>query len=100
MSMADIRTVNVSHVIALALVLSSVLLMVQCGALGVSSTKSHNDNEQPPELRELLHQGNNFFRSGQYLQAIQIYERGYKEAKRRGLLGRSFVEHVAIASQA
>ena len=31
-------------------------------------------------------QGNTFFRSGQYLRAIQIYESGYQEARRRGSL--------------
>ena len=70
--------------IAPALVLSTVFLIVQWDACGVSKPKARADNEQPSELRELLHQGNTFFRSGEYLRAIQIYENGYKEAKRRG----------------
>src|SRR5260370_14743554 len=60
------------------------LLTVRCGNRGVWSHKVTTDKEQPAELRDLLHQGNGFFRSGEYVRAIQIYERGYEEAKRRG----------------
>ncbi len=73
-----------SHMSAPALLLSLLLLTVQCGNRAVSSHKVTTDKEQPAELRDLLHQGNGFFRSGEYLRAIQIYERGYEEAKRRG----------------
>jgi CHAT domain-containing protein/tetratricopeptide (TPR) repeat protein len=82
--MADILTSNLSHVSAPALVLSLALLVVQHGAGGVASPRVRPDNQQPPELREMLHHGNAFFRSGEYLRAIQIYDSGYKEAKRRG----------------
>jgi tetratricopeptide (TPR) repeat protein len=81
--MADILTSHLSHVSAPALVLSLFLLVVQCGTRGGSSPTVRAENEQPPELRELLHQGNAFYRSGEYLRAIQIYEDGYREAKRR-----------------
>src|SRR5450755_449475 len=82
--MADILTSNLSHVSVPPLALSLVLLAVQCGTRSASNPKVRADSEQPPELRELLHQGNGFYRSGEYLRAIQIYENGYKEAKRRG----------------
>jgi CHAT domain-containing protein/tetratricopeptide (TPR) repeat protein len=82
--MADIRTLNLSHVSAPALLLSLVLVTVQCGNRAASSHKVTADKEQPAELRDLLHQGNGFFRSGEYIRAIQIYESGYAEAKRRG----------------
>jgi CHAT domain-containing protein/tetratricopeptide (TPR) repeat protein len=82
--MADILTSNLSHVSVPPLALSLVLLAVQCGTRSASNPKVRADSEQPPELRELLHQGNGFYRSGEYLRAIQIYESGYKEAKRRG----------------
>src|SRR5260370_6070469 len=60
------------------------VLTVRCGNRGVWSHKVTTDEEQPAEVRDLLHQGNGFFRSGEYVRAIQIYERGYEEAKRRG----------------
>jgi tetratricopeptide (TPR) repeat protein len=82
--MADIRTSNSSHVSAPALLLSLVLLTVQCGNHAVPSHKVTADKEQPAELRDLLHEGNGFFRSGEYIRAIQVYENGYAEAKRRG----------------
>src|SRR5260370_18556335 len=82
--MADIRTLNLSHVSAPALLLSLVLVTVQCGNRAASSHKVTADKEQPAELRDLLHQGNGFFRSGEYIRAIQIYESGYAEARRRG----------------
>ena len=34
----------------------------------------------------MLRQGNGLYRSGEHLRAIQIYESGYQEAKRRGSL--------------
>ena len=82
--MADIRTLNLSHMSAQALVLSLLLLTVQCGGRAASSHKVTADKEQPAELRDLLHQGNAFYRTGEYLRAIRIYETGYEEAKRRG----------------
>jgi CHAT domain-containing protein len=69
---------------ASALVLSLLLLTVQCGGRAASSHKVTADKEQPAELRDLLHQGNGFFRTGEYIRAIRIYETGYEEAKRRG----------------
>ena len=81
--MAEILTSNLSHVSAPALMLS-LLLLVQCGPHNAPNTKVRAESEQPPELRELLRQGNGFYRSGEYLQAIQIYEKGYSEAKRLG----------------
>ena len=82
--MADIRTSNLSHLFAPALLLSLVLLTVHCGNRAASSHKVTADKEQSAELRDLLHQGNGFYRSGEYIRAIQIYESGYAEAKRRG----------------
>jgi CHAT domain-containing protein/tetratricopeptide (TPR) repeat protein len=82
--MAGILTYNLSHVSAPALVLSVVLLANQCGTRGASKPNVRADNEQPAALRELLHQGNTFYRSGEYLRAIQIYDSGYQEAKRLG----------------
>ena len=84
--MAGILTYNLSHVSAPALVLSVVLLASQCGTRGASKTNVRADHEQPPELRELLHQGNAFYHSGEYLRAIEIYDGGYREAKRRGAM--------------
>src|SRR5215472_16869665 len=84
--MADILTLNSSRLFRPALVLSSLLLVVQFGSRGVSSPRVRADNEEPRELLETLHQGNAFFRSGEYLRAIRIYEGGYQEAKRRGSL--------------
>ena len=83
--MAGILTYNLSHVAGPALVLSVVLLANQCGTRGTSKPTVRVDNE-PPELLELRRQGNTFFRSGQYLRAIQIYESGYQDARRRGSL--------------
>ena len=82
--MADILTVNSSRLFRPALLLSSLLLVVQCGGRGVASTRLRAENEEPRDLLELRHQGNAFFRSGEYLRAIRIYESGYQEAKRRG----------------
>ena len=82
--MAEILTSNLSHVSAPALMLSLLLLLVQCGPHSTPNTKVRVESEQPAELRELLRQGNGFYRSGEYLQAIQIYEKGYSEAKRLG----------------
>ena len=82
--MAGILTYNLSHVSGPALVLSVVFLANQCGTRGTSKPQVRVDNEQPPELRELLRQGNAFYRTGEYLRAIQIYDSGYQEAKRRG----------------
>jgi tetratricopeptide (TPR) repeat protein len=81
--MAEILTSNLSHVSAPALMVS-LLLLIQCGPRNAPNTKVHAENEQPPELRELLRQGNGFYRSGEYLRAIQIYESGYDKAKRLG----------------
>ncbi len=81
--MAEILTSNLSHVSAPALILS-LLLLIQCGPHNAPNPKVRAESEQPPELRELLRQGNGFYRSGEYLQAIQIYEKGYNEAKRLG----------------
>jgi tetratricopeptide (TPR) repeat protein len=82
--MAKILTSNLSHVSALALMLGFLLLIVQCGPSKAPTTKVQTETAQPPELRELLHQGNGFYRSGEYLRAIRIYEKGYAEAKRLG----------------
>jgi CHAT domain-containing protein/tetratricopeptide (TPR) repeat protein len=81
--MAEILTANLSHVSAPALMLS-LLLLIQCGPRNAPNTKVRTDNEQPVELRELLHEGNGLYRSGEYLRAIQIYESGYDKAKRLG----------------
>jgi CHAT domain-containing protein len=69
--------------IAVPVLLSWSLCLMQCGAAAVSSSKS-NDQGEPPALRELLHRGNGLFQSGEYLQAIEIYQKGYKQAKDSG----------------
>jgi tetratricopeptide (TPR) repeat protein len=84
--MAGILTYNLSHVSAPALVISVLLLAVQCGPHPPSIPNAHADKEEPPELRELRRKGNALFHSGEYLRAIQIYENGYREATRRGSL--------------
>jgi CHAT domain-containing protein/tetratricopeptide (TPR) repeat protein len=82
--MAEILTSNLSHVSSPALMLSLLLLLVQCGPNNSPNTKVRAESEPPAELRELLRQGNGFYRSGEYLQAIPIYQKGYTEAKRLG----------------
>ena len=82
--MAEILTSNLSHVSSPALMLSLILLLAQCGPHNTPNTKVRAESEQPAELRELLRQGNAFYRSGEYLQAIPIYQKGYTEAKRLG----------------
>jgi CHAT domain-containing protein/tetratricopeptide (TPR) repeat protein len=83
--MAGILTYNLSHVSAPALVISVLLLAVQCGPHPRSIPNAHADKEPPPELRNLLRRGNAYYRSGEYLRAIQIYESGYREATRLGI---------------
>src|SRR3954470_24168783 len=82
--MAEILTSNLSHVSAPALMLTLLLLLVQCSPHNTPNTKVRVESEQPAELGELLRQGNGFYRSGEYLQAIPIYQKGYTEAKRLG----------------
>jgi tetratricopeptide (TPR) repeat protein len=61
-------------------------MIVQSGTRGVSNPKVQADREESPRLRELRRQGNDFFRAGEYLRAIQMYEKGYEEAKHSGSL--------------
>ena len=75
-------------VVAFTLIL--ILALPTTGSLGrrTSTTPqltSRGRNDEPADLRELLHEGNNLFRSGQYREAIRVYERGYREAKSRGI---------------
>jgi tetratricopeptide (TPR) repeat protein len=59
-------------------------LLLQCSTRNVSHLRKRGDDEEPPDLRELRHQGNRLLRAGQYPRAIRIYENGYEESKRRG----------------
>lgn len=78
-----LRIVKPSYAIAsLAILLS----LVQCSTRGVSSPRIRGNDDEPPELLELRHQGNALLRASQYPRAIRIYENGYAEAKRRGSL--------------
>ena len=82
--MADLLASDLGHVSAPVLALSLVLLVVQNSACGVSRSGTRTDTEPPPQLRELLRQGNGFFRSGEYLSAIRVYQTALEEAKRVG----------------
>jgi CHAT domain-containing protein/tetratricopeptide (TPR) repeat protein len=82
--MADILASDLSHVSAPALSLSLVLLVIQAGGCAVSNSKPRAESEPPPQLRELLRQGNAFYRSGEYVRAVQTYQAGYQEARRLG----------------
>ncbi len=74
------------HAVAPALILTLVLLVVQGWSGGVPEPKAPPGGEEAPELRKLKNEGNSFYRAGQYLHAIQLYQRGYRESQRRGSL--------------
>ena len=50
------------------------------GRLGPAASQAANP--EAPELLRLKHEGHDLFQSGKYLAAIQVYERGYTEARR------------------
>jgi CHAT domain-containing protein len=77
--------VNRANLISLALMCATVTAWMACRA-PVSSRSTSPDQaraEVPADLRDLRLSGNKLYGSGQYLQAIRIYESGYEQAMRR-----------------
>jgi CHAT domain-containing protein/tetratricopeptide (TPR) repeat protein len=56
----------------------------QSGTRGVSSPKIRSVPEEAPEFGEMRARANALFRAGDYLPAMQLYQAGYEDAKRRG----------------
>lgn len=73
-----------SQSLAPALILTVLLLFVQSSTRGVSHPRIRVDKEEAPELIKLRREGNALFRRGEYIRAIQTYEKGYGEARLRG----------------
>jgi CHAT domain-containing protein len=70
---------------AIVLTLDLVLLAVQGRTGGAAAEQVRPSvKEEAPDLRDMRHQANLYFRSGRYLQAIEAYQSGYCEAIRRG----------------
>ena len=69
------------------LALTILLFGVQSSTGEHSRLSKRSDKREAPELVQLRREGNALFRRGQYLRAIDTYERGYQEAKRKGNLG-------------
>ena len=72
--------------VSIVLLIMALLLSVgpaRPGRLHPGSGASRAVNPEFPELLRLKREGNDLFLSGKYLAAIQVYERGYTEARKR-----------------
>src|SRR5690349_2202656 len=90
-----LRIVRLSGAIASLIVFS----LVQCSTRSPSNSRTRRNDDEAPELHELRLQGNALLRASQYPKAINIYENGYTEAKRRGSLGSAvrFLNNLGVA---
>jgi tetratricopeptide (TPR) repeat protein len=61
------------------------LVTAQSGSRSDSKPKTPAAGDEIPELSEVRAKANALFRAGEYLSAIQLYQEGYEEAKRRGV---------------
>ena len=77
---------NLRRSVSAVLLLLALLLAVgpvRRRAYPIAPAVSLVGTPESPELLTLRHEGNNLFAAGKYLAAIQVYERGYREAQRR-----------------
>lgn len=77
---------NLRRSVSAVLLLLALLLAVgpvRRRAFPIAPAVSLVGTPESPELLTLRHEGNNLFAAGKYLAAIQVYERGYREAQRR-----------------
>src|SRR5579862_5812610 len=68
-----------------AVVVTLGLVTAQSGSRGDLKPKTPAAVDEIPELKEVRAKANDLFRAGEYLSAIQLYQEGYEEAKRRGV---------------